>query len=145
MILEEVERHGQKWRIVAAALPGRSDDSVRNRWKRLVKDKPRVAGAAAGVAVSTAGEPADGGDPSAESARGTKQAGKSKAKVTDRLAWSREEDDLIVRSVQEFGLKWGKIQTLLPAPTAGGVPRSAHAIRNRFHRLQVLQAELRAR
>ena len=102
MILEEVERHGQKWRIVAAALPGRSDDSVRNRWNRLVKDKPRVAGvagaagAAARVAVSTtADEPADGGELSAESARGTKQAGKPKAKVKDRLAWSREEDDLI--------------------------------------------------
>ena len=30
-----VETHGCKWRKIAACLPGRSDDAVRNRWNRL--------------------------------------------------------------------------------------------------------------
>ena len=51
-----------------------------------------------------------------------------------RLAWTKAEDARIVQSVQHFGLKWGKISELLPG-------RTAHAIRNRFHRLQQLQAE----
>ena len=28
---------GLKWRTIAGRLPGRSDDAVRNRWKRLAK------------------------------------------------------------------------------------------------------------
>ena len=41
---------------------------------------------------------------------------------------------MIIRSVQEYGLKWGKISAHLPG-------RTAHAIRNRFHRLQELQKQ----
>ena len=52
----------------------------------------------------------------------------------ERLAWSKAEDDLIIALVSQYGLKWGKIGAHLPG-------RTAHAIRNRFHRLQQLQAE----
>ena len=31
---------GQKWRAIAGRLPGRSDDAVRSRWKRLAKAHP---------------------------------------------------------------------------------------------------------
>ena len=47
-ILAAVQRHGQKWRVIAAELPDRSDDAVRNRWKRLVT--PVVGGAGASLA-----------------------------------------------------------------------------------------------
>ena len=36
--------------------------------------------------------------------------------------------------MQAYGLKWGRISQNLPG-------RTAHAIRNRFHRLQQLQQE----
>ena len=52
----------------------------------------------------------------------------------ERLAWSKAEDAEIIRCVQSFGLKWGRISQNLPG-------RTAHAIRNRFHRLQQLQQE----
>ena len=50
----------------------------------------------------------------------------------ERLAWSKAEDDLIIALVSQYGLKWGKIGAHLPG-------RTAHAIRNRFHRLKELQ------
>merc|ERR1719424_602013 len=33
-----VEQMGPRWRLIAPLLPGRSDDSVRNRWKRLKEE-----------------------------------------------------------------------------------------------------------
>ena len=39
LIEEGVRRHGCKWRAIAAALPGRSDSSVRNRWMRIQKER----------------------------------------------------------------------------------------------------------
>lgn len=35
LIMQCVRRFGQRWRLVASHIPGRSDSSVRNRWKRL--------------------------------------------------------------------------------------------------------------
>ena len=39
LVLEGVRTHGFKWRLIAAKLPGRSDSSVRNRWRRLPEAK----------------------------------------------------------------------------------------------------------
>ena len=64
-------------------------------------------------------------------------AAKAEAKQAankERVAWSRAEDAKIVECVQSFGLKWSRIAEQLPG-------RTVHAIRNRFHRLQTLQAE----
>ena len=35
LIRNGVEQLGCRWRVIAAQLPGRSDDAVRNRWSRL--------------------------------------------------------------------------------------------------------------
>ena len=35
MIVDSVQAMGFRWRLIAGMLPGRSDDSVRNRWNRL--------------------------------------------------------------------------------------------------------------
>jgi hypothetical protein len=39
LIEDGVRRFGCRWRQIAAALPGRSDSSVRNRWMRMLKDR----------------------------------------------------------------------------------------------------------
>lgn len=39
VIQEGVRKHGCKWRVIAASLPGRSDSSVRNRWMRICRDR----------------------------------------------------------------------------------------------------------
>ena len=116
---------------------GRSDDAVRNRWKRLSADRAGQANAVADALGLTATP--EGGDalpmPGGTAAAATPAAPKAPPKPKpERLAWSKAEDDMIIRSVQEYGLKWGKISAHLPG-------RTAHAIRNRFHRLQELQKQ----
>ena len=34
-ILNMVEQHGKRWSMIASCLPGRSDNSVRNRYNRM--------------------------------------------------------------------------------------------------------------
>ena len=58
LILQLVDQHGKKWSKIAAHLPGRTDNGVRNRWNRMerahVIKQRRPAGTAtgAGAAVS---------------------------------------------------------------------------------------------
>jgi hypothetical protein len=50
-----VQQMGMRWRMIAPLLPGRSDDSVRNRWKRL-KEEADAADERAGRRIgSTSG------------------------------------------------------------------------------------------
>lgn len=51
-----------------------------------------------------------------------------------RQGWTRDEDEIIRRCVQMLGSKWGRIAAELPG-------RTAHAIRNRYHRLRSLDAD----
>ena len=44
-----------------------------------------------------------------------------------RSAWTRQEDEIILSSVLEFGPKWVEIAARLPG-------RTEHAARNRYHR-----------
>ena len=57
------------------------------------------------------------------------KAKKASAKDQQRLTWSKEEDEIILASVEEFGPKWLDIAARLPG-------RTDHAARNRYHRLQ---------
>ncbi|EOD07264.1 hypothetical protein EMIHUDRAFT_461902, partial [Emiliania huxleyi CCMP1516] len=47
-----------------------------------------------------------------------------------KVAWSRDEDEIISESVERLGQKWSRIASLLP------VPRTDDSVRNRWHRLQ---------
>ena len=80
---------GQKWRAIAGRLPGRSDDAVRSRWKRLAKARPNP------------NEPG-GASLSAEQGGPNRQP--------PRTAWSLEEDQTIVEMVERLGFKWGQIK-----------------------------------
>ena len=81
---------GQKWRAIAGRLPGRSDDAVRSRWKRLAKAPPNP------------NEPGPGASLSAEPRESNLRP--------PRTAWSLEEDQTIVEMVARLGFKWGKIE-----------------------------------
>jgi len=106
---------GKGWRAIANQLPGRSDDAVRNRWKRL--DPNRLPSPASG---GIAAAPTD-------VVKGPKPKGDTKPKG-ERVTWSPTEDALIVGAVHECGHKWGLIAQKLPG-------RTEHAIRNRYQRL----------
>jgi len=120
-------RHGvatnKGWSSIASQLPGRSDDAVRNRWKRLrdLTDVPPPQP-----------PPADGANAAqlAAPAKPPKRKG-------DRVTWSRAEDAVIIGSVHAFGHKWGLIAKLLPG-------RTEHAIRNRYQRLLTISDAARA-
>ena len=62
LILQLVEQHGKKWAKIAAHLPGRTDNGVRNRWNRMeraqVIKSRRPAGA--GYRCRRCGEPKRG-------------------------------------------------------------------------------------
>ena len=108
---------GCKWRKIAALLPGRSDDAVRNRWNRVrpSASSPSVDGAGAVVAKRT---PSDG------------------VSKPERVSWTKAEDLTILSGVVELGHRWGQISQTLPG-------RTEHATRNRFHRLQTMLGDER--
>jgi len=145
LIRHGVQRLGCKWRVIAAQLPGRSDDAVRNRWSRLQESMrvpeqrvpPKPIGAASLAVPSTGG--AAGSSASDWAVRQSpvrlerKSVAEKKERVSwdkkERTSWTRAEDDIIVQCVAELGHKWFEIARRLPA-------RTDHAIRNRWSRLQ---------
>uniref|UniRef100_A0A7S0LT39 Uncharacterized protein n=1 Tax=Coccolithus braarudii TaxID=221442 RepID=A0A7S0LT39_9EUKA len=128
VIREGVRELGMRWRAIAAKLPGRSDDAVRNRWARL------QGGGSAGGLLNPMGcakagivKPAGGVGP-----RPKREAGQT------RQSWTSHEDMIILSSVAEYGRRWNRITQRLPK-------RTEHAIRNRWHRLQMAAIDERAR
>ena len=92
-ILHHVQMTGQKWSAIAEALPGRTDDAVRNRYLRLMKKATR---------------------------KGVGQDGLTSAHLADCASvkngdmWTAEEDATIMDGVMRIGQKWQQISELLP-------------------------------
>lgn len=139
IIQNGVAMFGCKWRRIAAQLPGRSDDAVRNRWNRLKEARdgpPAEAAEGEAAAPAAARRRSSGGgrkvsaDAPGEKAAAEGGAAKDKAKP-ERMSWTKAEDVNIVNGVHELGHKWYQIAQRLPG-------RTDHAIRNRYHRLQAM-------
>ena len=115
-IVAMVLAEGQKWSRIAAVLPDRTDDAVRNRYLRLQRKTAAAQtaellgawGGAAGAVVTSAALQAS-----------------EVAKKGDM--WSPEEDATIRDGVHMHGQKWQLIALQLPG-------RSANAVRNRYLR-----------
>ena len=153
IIQSGVAMFGCKWRRIAAQLPGRSDDAVRNRWNRLkeARDGPLPADGVEGDAAappparrraSGGGRkaPASGSSPEGAATNGPPAADGStptKGAKPERMSWTKVEDATIVNGVQELGHKWYQIAQRLPG-------RTDHAIRNRYHRLQAMMQDQQA-
>ena len=136
LIRHGVQRLGCKWRVIAAQLPGRSDDAVRNRWSRLQESmrppeqQPPNPNGAASFAVPSIGS--GGGSSSSDGAArypgpldkeiDRKSVPEKKERASwdkkERTSWTRAEDDIIVQCVAELGHKWFKIRRRLPARQA---------------------------
>jgi hypothetical protein len=102
-INQSVAELGTRWRAIAARMPGRSDDAVRNRYARLRGLLP----------IRSTAPRARGGEPV-------------------RHGWSEAEDVIIAEAVSSsVGKRWAEIARMLPRQ------RTEHAIRNRWHRLQM--------
>mmetsp|Transcript_42227 Transcript_42227/g.90089 ORF Transcript_42227/g.90089 Transcript_42227/m.90089 type:complete len:316 (-) Transcript_42227:718-1665(-) len=105
---------GMRWRAIAARLPGRSDDAVRNRWARLQSSSGPTTFVGAHSPTK----------------RPTGVTRQKREGVEARHSWTAEEDAIITASVNEWGRRWNRIVERLPK-------RTEHAIRNRWHRLQM--------
>lgn len=161
LIVASVRELGCKWRQIANRLHDRSDDSVRNRWKRVrhlpihnggndlkplpVELTPSKEPLKAESTPTTGGYGDDrgivggsegGGEGGGDGGGSCDGGGGCDSEISaldrsERVSWSVSEDETIMRSVEELGNKWQKIALRLPG-------RTEHAIRNRFARLQAL-------
>ena len=98
LISAAVAHFGTQWNRIAALLPNRSEDAVRNRWHRLQKactesrliaDRNLLEGRALLLSRFSGG----GSIPEAED-------------CAKRSAWTKEEDELVMEGVAKYGLKW---------------------------------------
>jgi len=110
IILSSVRRLGTQWDLVAAQLPGRTADAVRNQCHRLQKSS-----GAFGVMDDDCVSDVSSEDRKIGSAHG-------------RSVWTAEEDRVICEGVRSLGCKWRKIAALLPG-------RSDSSVRNRWSRI----------
>ena len=154
IIQSGVAMFGCKWRRIAAQLPGRSDDAVRNRLKEARDGPLPLLLSVEGVEGEAAAQPArrrssGGGRKSGASASSSPEGAltngppaadggtPSKGAKPERMSWTKVEDATIVNGVQELGHKWYQIAQRLPG-------RTDHAIRNRYHRLQAMMQDQQA-
>ena len=112
IIISSVRRLGTQWDLVAAQLPSRTADAVRNQCHRLQKTTelyPGVPGFDDGHSDGSSEDRKTG------SAHG-------------RSVWTAEEDRIICEGMGAFGCKWRRIAAKLPG-------RSDSSVRNRWSRI----------
>ena len=111
VIVQNVQKSGQQWAMIADLLPGRSDDAVRNRYFRLLKRKKieRKDEATASAWFVTSNDL------------------RECENINKGDMWTAEEDCIIMDAIMRHGPKWQAISARIPG-------RSANAIRNRFLR-----------
>jgi len=153
-ILALHRHHGTAWETIAAQLPGRTSDAVRNRCFRLQKQHPLASSqdgvqALDGLVMATHGISPPGSarseepkpeepKPAHECFWGIGSSEGARRGVTgtdrghghhDRHTWNDEEDRIIMEGVARLGCKWREISKFLQG-------RSDSSIRNRWMRLQ---------
>jgi len=117
LIFSAVNRFGTSWPHIAA-ICGRSEDAVRNRWHRLQKiSRPPL------TAVDTQQASIDLEEAPALKARQLPHKEKHA-----RSLWTAEEDHIIEEGYQQHGCKWRLIAAKLPG-------RSDSSARNRWLRV----------
>jgi len=120
------KKYGRRWRRIAAELPGRSDDAVRNRWYRLKQDE---------LITPCLANDRESHMKARNYSKGNAQKVIEKDRHgTERHTWSRSEDMMIIQNVKAIGHKWSLIAKQLPS-------RTEHAVRNRFHRLEAMMQD----
>ena len=160
-ILAAARALGSQWDRIAAHLPGRTSDAVRNRFHRLQKShfitteegRSVVDGALAATgllpaelltgsrlpAVLTAPEVAAAAESASSAGPGVAGGGAPVQRASGaehgRSQWTVEEDKTIADGVATFGCKWRQIAELLPG-------RTDSSVRNRWVRLQQQKAAL---
>ena len=112
-IVQYVQLTGQKWAVIAALLPGRTDDAVRNRYLRLQKKKM--------------------GDDAGENGAGGSSSGIPGIITNDDLVecesvkkgdmWTAEEDAQILEAVMRFGQKCAHDTHVAPPRAPPCTPR----------------------
>ena len=126
-IMAAVRRLGTRWPEIAALLPGRTGDAVRNRWHRLQMAQV-LADTDKGRAVPDVMLPqiSEEDTTAAQLAQLTQQA----AAVEEKggAPWSAEEDAMLLDGVRRHGCRWRVIVASLPG-------RSDSSTRNRYKRL----------
>ena len=136
-ILSCVRKLGTQWPLIAAELPGRTPDAVRNRWHRLQQThlltdemhQKRVH-EAAGALLLASGGPSTTAVVSSEvvAIRSDRAATCIKGADHGRAMWSPQEDTLIEEGVRRYGCRWRQIAAALPG-------RSDSSVRNRWMRM----------
>ena len=149
LIRHGVQMLGCKWRVIAAQLPGRSDDAVRNRWSRLQESMrppeqqqpnpksaaslaaPSIGGGGGGSSSASDGTARQPGPPDKEADRKSAPEKKERASwdKKERTSWTRAEDDIIVQCVAELGHKWFEIARRLPARQAAACEKARPKLR----------------
>ena len=138
LICSSVQRLGsKKWRAIAAQLPGRSDDAVRNRWSRLQQSAQLgMFSCSKGCGRNFADGPECASHektchvavrkhsyiPVAVRKQASEQGEQQTAAQNSeyiRKAWTRAEDGIIMQSVAELGHKWFAIGRRLPGRHCG--------------------------
>lgn len=117
----------QAWDVLAAHLPGRSTDSIRNRWHRLGLHKQDVETLKDALCDPKLLHAQLNGLACAMPAAAAKV-------VQTRQYWTRDEDNIILSAVERLGMSWRKIAKALP-PQENGKLRTDSSVRNRWKRL----------